>query len=239
LTIEGEDLEAYGYAGLAHVRAEHADTVPFPDMAVRNYFEGEARMTGSVERLDTIGAVEIHPVAPDRIDDFLAFMDFDAMAGVPQNSGCYCLEPHELKPGEIPVPKTHWTERRAAMEQLLREGKAFGYLAYVDGRPAGWVNASKRGDCTLFERGDADDATTVSVPCFAIAPPYRGHGVAQRLLDRVMADAANRGAAHIEAYPLNASETFSNFRGGKPMYEAAGFSEVKVRTHDTVVRRDA
>ena len=49
--IEGEDLAAIGEAGLAHVRARHPDEVPYPDMAVRNYFEGQARMTGGSERL--------------------------------------------------------------------------------------------------------------------------------------------------------------------------------------------
>ncbi len=239
VAIEGDDLEGYGYAGLAHVRAVHADTVPYPDMAVRNYFEGEARMTGGAERLDALGDVEIHPVAPDRVEHFLAFMDYDAMVGVPQNSACYCLEPHELKPGEVPIAVTHWTERRETMAALLREGKAFGYLAYVDGVPAGWVNASKRGDCTLFRRGDAEDATTVSVPCFAIAPPYRGHGLAQRLLDRVVADAVSRDASQVEAYPLkDDGDAFSNFRGAKTMFGAAGFADVKERTHDVVVRRE-
>lgn len=212
-------------------------------MAVRNYFESEARMTGGTERLDAIGVVEIHPVAPDRIEDFLVFMDYDAMAGVPQEGSCYCLEPLELTPGEPPPPMAHWTERREQMAQLLRDGIAYGYLAYVDGRPAGWVNASKRGDCAMFRRGDTDDVATVSVPCFAIAPPYRGHKLAQLLLDRVVADAAQRGAQFVEAYPLNDPErqrgpSTLNFRGSTRMYDAAGFDTVKRRTHDTVVRRE-
>jgi GNAT superfamily N-acetyltransferase len=238
--LEGDDLEAYGFVALAHVRAAHADTIPFPDMAVRNYFEGEARMTGSAERLETIGAVEIHPVVPDRIDEFLTFMENDAMAGMPQWSSCYCLEPHEVAPGDERPEFKHWTERREIMRQLLTDGKAFGYLAYVDGRPAGWVNASKRGDCTLFARGDDADATTVSVPCFAIAPPYRGHGLAPLLLERVLADAASRGGEAIEAYPFtNQEQDAPNFRGPRSMYDAAGFDEVKVRANDTVVRKEA
>ena len=123
------------------------------------------------------------------------------------------------------------------MVDLLRRGDAFGYLAYVDGRPAGWVNASRRADCSLYRRGDEVDDTTVSVACFTIAPPYRGHGLARLLLDRVIADAPARGATAVEAYPptfeVAAGE---NFRGGRAMYDAAGFSEVKVRTYDTVVR---
>ncbi len=234
--IEGEDLAAYGKAGLAHVRVEHPDDVPYPDGAVINYFEGEARMTGSAERLDEIGTIEVHPVTEDRIDDWLQFFDFDAMVGTPQNAGCYCLEPHERVPGERPLAVAHWTERRAAMVERLRDGTSVGYLGYVDGRPAGWVNASMRGDCSLFRRDDVHDTDTVSVACFAIAPPYRRHGMARVLLDAVLADVMARGASRVEAYPANAeTPAGSGFRGDRRMYDAAGFREVRARTHDTVV----
>ena len=237
--VEGDDLTAYGLAGLAHVRAAHAE-MPYPDMAVRNDFEGAVRMTGDADRLERIGAVEIHPVTADRIDDWLAFFDRDAMVGNPENAGCYCFEPHELVPHQPQPAIGHWRDRRATMVDLLGRGAAFGYLAYVDGRPAGWVSAARRGDYTLFRRGDDVDGTTVSVACFAIAPPYRGHGLARRLLDRVVADAGERGAAAVEAYPPNADvPSGRNFRGARAMYDDAGFTEVTIRLRDTVVRRPA
>jgi len=238
--IEGEDLGAIGEAGLAHVRARHPDEVPYPDMAVRNYFEGQARMTGGSERLAEIGTIEIHPVSEDRLDDWLAFFDFDGNVGVPENSACYCLEPHEWDPHQ-PIPELrHWRERREEMIGLHRAGKAFGYLAYVDGRPAGWVNAARRGDTALFRRGDEADRRTAAVACFVIAPPYRRHGLAQRLLERVLADAPARGMDAVEAYPPKGPVPGGrNFRGGREMYDAAGFTEVKVRSRDVVMRRDA
>jgi GNAT superfamily N-acetyltransferase len=237
-TVSAADLDAYGRAGLGHVRAAHPD-LPYGDVAVRNFFEGEARATGGTERLDTIGAAEIHPVTEDRIDDWLDYFDHHAMADVAQNSACYCLEPHELTPGVPSPPVRHWRERRAEMVGRLRAGSSFGYLAYVDARPVAWVNASRRSDCSLFRRGDDGDATTVAVACFAVAPPYRGHGLAGRLLDRVVADAAARGAAGVEAYPGNGSSAAValRFRGAHWMYESAGFAEIKVRRFDTVVRR--
>jgi GNAT superfamily N-acetyltransferase len=235
--LEAEDLEAYGKVGLAHVRAEHPE-LPYDDMAVSNTFEGDARMTGGSERLDTIGEVEIHEVTEERLDDWLDFFDHDMAVGTPHFSACYCLEPHELNPGELRPPPRRWTERREEMIGLLRRGHAFGYLAYVDGRPAGWVNASIRGNTTLFRRGDDQDATTATVACFAIARPYQGHGLAPQLLARVVADAAGRGAEAVEAYPSNPGVgTEPNFRGPRKMFEAAGFQEVKIRTFDTVVRR--
>lgn len=234
--IEAPDLEAFGHAGLAHVRAEHPDT-PYPGMAVRNYMEGLARMTGSAERLDSIGPIEIHPVTEDRIDDWLAFFDFDAMVATPQWASCYCLEPHDLAPGAESMPETHWTERRAAMVERLQAGSTVGYLAYVDGRPAGWVNASKRGDYSLYRRGDDADDCTIGVACFAVAPAFQGHGVAKALLARVIADAPERGADVVEAYPFKPDvEVEAQFRGPRSMYDRVGFQLVAERGNDTVVR---
>ncbi|HKE73118.1 MAG TPA: GNAT family N-acetyltransferase [Acidimicrobiales bacterium] len=235
--LEADDLTAYGRVALAHARAAHADLAEHDDMAVRNDYEGRVRLTGGSDRLDTIGPVEVHPVTEDRLDDWLAFFDHDAQVTTPEESACYCLEPHEMAPGRQP-PARHWRERRADMIDLFRAGAAFGYLAYVDGRPVGWVSAARRGDYALFRRGDERDGSTVGVACFTIAPPYRGHGIARALLDRVIADAAARGATGVEAYPLHDGIPGDGFRGGRPMYDAAGFSEVKVRRFDTVMRRD-
>jgi GNAT superfamily N-acetyltransferase len=235
--VQGDDLDAYADAFLAHVRADHAD-LPYPDIAVWNYGAGLARMTGSAERVDAIGTVEVHPVTEDRIDDWLDLFDHKVFAGFPQWSACYCTEPH-LFTGEPGSNLTSWREKRAHMIDRLRAGGSFGYLAYVGGEVAGWVNASTRDDYALFRRNDDDDAATIGVSCFAIAPPYRFHGLANALLDRVIADAAGRAATWIEAYPFNEGREGDNpdFRGPRSMYDARDFTEVQVRPRDTVVRR--
>jgi GNAT superfamily N-acetyltransferase len=244
--LDADDLDDFGHVGLLHLRVSHSE-MPFPDMAVRNYFEAEARMTGGAERLDEIGEVEIHPVTEDRIDDWLAFFDADAMVDVPQNAACYCLEPHELRPGEVSMPAEHWRTRRARAVERLRAGTMGGYLAYVDGRPAAWVNASCRADERLFCTGDPADADTIGVACFAVAPPYRRHGLSRRLLDRVVADAGQRGAAAVEAWPFSSEAgdglaagpgaPDAQFRGHRALFDAAGFTEIEPRQIDVVVRR--
>lgn len=235
--VEGEDIDSFADAFSAHVRADHAD-LPYPDTAVHNYGAGLARMSGSTERLAEIGTVEIHPVTEERIDDWLDLFDHKVFAGFPQWSACYCTEPHFFT-GEEGSNMGHWRDQRAAMIDNLRNGATFGYLAYVDGEAAGWVNASKRCDYSLFRRDDGDDQTTVGVSCFAIAPPFRFHGVSKLLLDRVIADAASRGATWIEAYPFNDGREGDNpdFRGPRPIYDERGFTEVKVRQRDTVLRK--
>jgi GNAT superfamily N-acetyltransferase len=126
----------------------------------------------------------------------------------------------------------------------LRGGTTFGYLAYVDGRPVGWVNASFRSDCLLYrlvDPGGPEPRSVIAVSCFVIAPPFRRHGVASTLLDRVIADALDRGAAWIEGYPRNQPEAgdAGHFRGPRSMYDARGFQPIQVRERDTVMRRRA
>ena len=189
--------------------------------------------------MSEIGDVTVQPVTEDHVHDWLRFFDHDAFAGNPDWASCYCLEPHV--PATPESPERAWRERRASMAERLRSGTTFGYLAYVDGRPAGWVNASLRSDYGLYRLVDPDGPqplSVIGVSCFVIAPPFRRHGIASALLDRVIADAAGRGAAWIEAYPHNtpAAGDAGHFRGQRSMYDARGFEPVEVREHDTVVR---
>ena len=128
------------------------------------------------------------------------------------------------------------------MAERLRGGSTFGYLAYVDGRPAGWVNASLRSDYGLYrlvDPGGPEPRAVIGVSCFVIAPPFRRHGIASALLDRVIADAPARSAAWIEGYPFNKpnDSDAGHFRGPRSMYEARGFQPIEVRDRYTVMRR--
>ncbi|CAA9259409.1 MAG: hypothetical protein AVDCRST_MAG50-2919 [uncultured Acidimicrobiales bacterium] len=241
-TIEAPELDALSDAFLAHVRELHADW-PYPDQAVRNYAEATQRLTGGSERLDRIGDIEIHPVTEDRLEDWAYFFDHDGFVGTPEWAGCYCIEPHLLDP-KAPEASADRSGRqnRETMVGLLRAGRSQGYLAYVEGRAAGWVNASKRSDYALFRTGDAtSDGDVIGLSCFVIAPPYRRHGLAGKLLDRVIADAPQRGVAWIEAYPFVASrpDDGRNFRGSRSLYDARGFEPVEERERYVVMRRPA
>ncbi len=242
LSVEADDIDSVADAFMAHGREKHA--WDYPEAAVRtyarNYAEAVQRLTGPVERRQDIGSVTVHPVTEDRLDDWLRFFDHDGFAGNPGWASCYCMEPHE--PSTPDEPERRWRETRAAMVKRLRVGTTHGYLAYVDGQPVGWVNASLRKDYGLYKTVDPngpEPSIVIGVSCFVVAPPFRRHGIASALLDRVIADAASRGASWIEAYPHNrpAESDAGHFRGPRSMYEARGFQPVQVREHDTVLRR--
>ena len=241
-TIEADGADDIVDAFVVHGKERH--TWSYPEEAIRNYARNYAeaieRLTGGAERLSEIGDVTVHPVSEDRIGDWLRFFDHEAFSGNPDWASCYCLEPHV--PATPELPERPWRETRATVAERLRCGRTFGYLAYVDHRPAGWVNASSRSDYGLYRLVDPDGPeppSVIGVSCFVIAPPFRRHGIACALLDRVIADASARGASWIEGYPHNAPEASDagHFRGPRSMYDARGFVPITVREHDTVVRR--
>lgn len=58
------------------------------------------------------------------------------------------------------------------------------------------------------------------------------------LLDRVIKDAARRGARWVEGYPRNLPEEGDpgHFRGPRRLYDDRGFQAVEERERDTVMR---
>src|SRR5262249_728963 len=200
--IDAEDSDAVVDAFVEHGQKSH--TWSYPEDAIRNYArnyaEATQRLTGGTERLSEIGEITVHPVTSDRIDDWLRFFDHDGFADNPDWASCHCLEPHV--PATPEHPERGWRETRAAMADRFRACTTFGYLAYVDGRPAGWVNASLRSEyglyCDVVLNGLAP-TSVIGVSCFVVAPPFRRHKIAPALLDRATADGAARGASGIEA----------------------------------------
>lgn len=240
--VEGSSLQEFSDAYLAHVRSQHPDW-SFPDLAIRNVAEATQRLTGSTDRLGSIGQVAVHQVSVDRIEDWVDFFDHDGFAGNPVDAVCYCSSPHVFPAGQQGGAEMRpWRDNREMMIHLLRSGRVVGYLAYVDGRPAGWVNASKRAECSQLRWDDVDqlgEVDVVSIACFVIAPPYRRHGLATALLERVLDDAPRRGAAYVEAYPLNrpTASDAGNHRGPASLFTGHGFHIVRQREQDTIMRR--
>jgi GNAT superfamily N-acetyltransferase len=98
---------------------------------------------------------------------------------------------------------------------------------------------SEYGLYQIVGAGGPEPRTVIGVSCFVVAPPFRRHGVASALLDRVIADAPARGASWIEGYPHNepGPSDAGHFRGPRSMYEARRFQPVERLERYTVMRR--
>ena len=193
-----------------------------------------------IARLPTIGEVEVHDATPDRVSDYQAFFDHDAFRDFPQWQACYCIAPYQMDDGEDLEPTA--AENRRDMSEMLTRRKATALLAYVGGKPVGWCNygdtTSFGGVMDRFELKRAECDGVGSIACFVIAAPYRGHGVATRLLSAAMDRMLDRGVRVVEAYPAKAIDSAqSNFRGPLSMYLKAGFERYRETGPYQIVRK--
>ena len=194
-----------------------------------------------IARLPAIGDVEVHEVTADRLADYQAFFDNDAFRDYPAWSACYCMETHRTQSDEEWAARTAADNRRD-MGAGITEGKVTGLLAYVEGKPVGWCNYGETtrlaGVMHKLGLSTADHEGVGSVACFVIAAPYRGHGVAGRLLDAAIERLRRRGVRQVEAYPRRAEDSAqANYRGPLGMFLRAGFELYKETDKNLIVRK--
>jgi GNAT superfamily N-acetyltransferase len=115
--------------------------------------------------------------------------------------------------------------RKRAMRGRVERGLPTGILAYVDGEPVGWCSIAPRATYRPLGGPPGDDGVW-SVVCFFLQRPFRGQGLAKRLLAAAVAHAARRGARMVEAYPVDSDSPSFRFMGQVSMFREAGFEEV-------------
>jgi GNAT superfamily N-acetyltransferase len=222
-----------------HFADAHAD-LGLSDMQISNYVHAEARLTGGKERLEEIGAVSVEPVSAARLAEILSFFDHDAFADNAGWASCYCVFHHfagdQAAWGEQPSDSN-----RAELGRRIEAGTTTGAVAYVDGKVAGWVNASPASQYPHHvddDHGEFAAAEVGTIACFVIAPPYRGHGLARRLLDAAVVGLAAEGVKAIEAYPnLDAKTPAAAYHGPLPLLLDAGFELVSEENGVGVARK--
>lgn len=230
----GDDRDGLIAAALDHYTRVHP-AWGLTKVAIENYYDAKDRLSDRTERLDSIGPVEVHRITPDRVEDALGFLDRDAFAGNPEWAACYCMFFHREDPQQN--GNNSWRENRAAMGDRLATGSTIAYLAYVDGRPAGWCNASLRSAYPTQRTGVGDDEVGVIV-CFAIAPPYRKHGVSHRLLEAALDGYRALGIKRAQAHPvLDNKEDAPNYHGPLSLYLDTGFEIVERNERTALVEK--
>ena len=169
--------------------------------------------------------VEIHPITPRRLPDFLAFFDGEAFADNPKWGFCYCQFSY------VNHSLVEWTDRsveqnRGAACTRIESNAMYGYLAYRDGRPVGWCNAAPRTALDSFaDEPDPDSGKIGEITCFIVAKAHRGTGVAKALLSAACDGFRHRGLAIVEATTNpSASTDAQNHHGPLSMFLNAGFA---------------
>lgn len=183
--------------------------------------------------------ITIKPLTPELRDDYFAFFDHEAFTDNPRWASCYCFFPH------APHATEKWGERtgdqnRRAVGEMIAAGTQRGYLAFVGDKAVGWCNAGLRPTFTILDFPEEPGAPPVgAIVCFLVAPAYRGHRVATRLLDTVCEGFRSEGITAVEAYPrAQTSSEPQNPRGPLGMYLSAGFVQLGERDGTALVRKE-
>ena len=167
----------------------------------------------------------VHPVTPDRFEDFADVVNPNRRA-----DHCWCLS-HRLRVREI--EELGEGRREQAMRRLCERENPPGVVGYLDGRPVGWCNIGPRSDIPRLVNSrlirPVDDVPVWSIVCVVVRGGHRRQGVTTPLIEGAVAYAQSRGAPAVEAYPVEPQgrmDTTMAFVGTRSMFEKAGFEVV-------------
>ena len=173
-------------------------------------------------------------LTPSLRDDFLYYFDHVAFADNPDWSDCYCSLYHFANKGKA--------ESRREASSFIEQAKIHGFLAYEDGKPVGWCNATNRNNYPtlhwLMGPGPDKWERVGSIVCFNVDSTHRSKTVASQLLDAACRKFTQEGLEYAEAYPVKKllSDAY-NFPGPLSMYLKAGFTEHRDADWYRVVRK--
>lgn len=154
---------------------------------------------------------------------------FRSLLGGAGFGGCFCAvwsshdETWAERCGDPAQPNYRITSER------IRAGRHVGYLVYRGADLVGWTGSGPKPAFPLLrdKLGSrltrSDDDTIWSIGCIAIAPAWRGTGLAEAVIRAVVAEARARGARTLEAYPTRPWDEARSYRGSERQYERLGF----------------
>lgn len=174
-------------------------------------------------------SIIIKKLTPELVEDYLHFFDITPHSTGKEEHRCYCV--CWASTDSTFEDCTTALKRRSVAEKYIKNHFLQGYLAYSGDSVIGWCNANTKSDCyesvswkMFMKEIKKDDRKIKSVFCFAIAPEFRGKGIASMLLKKVCEDAENDGFECVEAYPNTTYiDEEQDFMGPLNMYEKLGF----------------
>ncbi len=184
--------------------------------------------------------LQLHPLTPDRWDDFVDLFGPERGA----YGGCWCMWWR--------MPRAEWKaasrdEKRDRFRELVEAGPPPGILAYEDGTAVGWCAIGPRATLPLMNRSRVaaplDRVEGVwAVNCFYVRAGHRRQRMMRVLLDGAVAFAAEEGAAIVEACTVETNRKLiwtEGYVGIASVFRAAGFEEVARRSPTRPLMRRA
>jgi GNAT superfamily N-acetyltransferase len=166
----------------------------------------------------SIERIVFREVTSDTWHDFEALFECRGSPG-----SCWCMLWRSMPAG---AGRKDGSSRKAAMAQRIAAGTTVGLLGYLDAQPVAWCSVAPRSSYRrLVDDGSPDDGIW-SIACFFVVRRLRGLGITHRIIAAAVDFARSRGAAMVEAYPVDPESPSYRFMGFVAAFEAAGFREV-------------
>lgn len=149
--------------------------------------------------------------------------DFEALFGAPgAPKYCWCMAwratSEELKDAKI-------ASRHRQMLGRIENKVQVGLLAYRDATPVGWVSVAPK-ETFRSLGGSADELKVWSLTCMFVPRSLRKTGFSAELIAAAAEYAREKGAAVLEAYPVDPDSPSYRFMGFVPAFERQGFEAV-------------
>ena len=172
--------------------------------------------------------IDLRPLTPQRLPDFLDFFEQRAFTDNPRWRSCYCHFPH-ADHATIVWKDRSADQNRAATCERIAAGTMTGWLAYANHQAIGWCNAGPRRFIEgLFDAPEPLAERIGAIACFVIAPAFRRQRIATALLTVACDGLQAAGFEWAEAYPrADPSSAAASHHGPLAMYLAAGFDVLK------------
>jgi GNAT superfamily N-acetyltransferase len=155
-------------------------------------------MTKSNTGLSFLSELSFEPLTKKNWNQFVHLFGERGACG-----NCWCMY-YRLKKADFHEGKADGGNK-AAMKNIVWEGKPTGLLALYEGQAIAWCAFAPREDFIKLENSRVhkriDDKSVWSIPCFFIDKHFRRKGVSVELLKGVARYAKEKGIKIIEAYP--------------------------------------
>ena len=132
------------------------------------------------------------------------------------------------------------------MALIVARGPAPGLLAYLQGRPVGWIAVAPREEYAqlvrspTFRPAEPDEQGIFAITCFFVHAEARRRGVARSLVRAAIEHARSQGANALEAYAADGlgGTSSQDFMGVRQWFLDEGFRPVGRARSKTIVRHD-
>ena len=177
-----------------------------------------------------VSRLEFYPLTVERWADFEKLFGKRGACG-----GCWCMW-WRLQRSEFERQKGEGN--RQAIKRIVGSGEVPGILAYANNQAVAWCSVAPREAYLTLERSRTlkrvDDKPVWSIVCFFIAKPFRGKGIALKLLRAAIEHVDKHGGKIVEGYPVEPKggrmpDAFA-YTGLTSTFRKAGFVEVARRS---------